>query len=197
MGPLPIETLLISQGKLFSDDARVQTYHSSFEESTKYSGLNSDLRIHLQLLKARAGDFLTEEQLEMLSGLAPKNQIEEREVLAKVERALILCFSSLQTTTAKQVLQRCIRKVIQCDQSTQMGVDMFEEERAAFRIQIDALNEQIANLSHTTASMTDINKRLMGDKAEQSRLARAAKEQLERTQLELSQSTVRYNGLLS
>ena len=84
MGPLPIETLLISQGKLFSDDARVQKYHSSFEESTKYSGLNSDLRIHLQLLKARAGDFLTEEQLEMLSGLAPKNQIEEREVLAKV-----------------------------------------------------------------------------------------------------------------
>ena len=121
------------------------------------------------MMGARAGDFLSDEQIEMLSALAPKNQINELEVIEKVENALLICFSSLQTTTAKQVLQRCIKKVIQRDQATQMGVDMFEEERVQFRMQIEALNEQIINLTQTSTSLTEINKRLMGDKAEQSR----------------------------
>lgn len=53
------------------------------------------------MMRARAGDFLSDEQMEMLSMLAPKNQINEVEVIEKVENALLLCFSSLQTTTAK------------------------------------------------------------------------------------------------
>lgn len=78
-----------------------------------------------------------------------------------------------------------------------MGVDMFEEERVAFRMQIEALNEQITSLTQTSNSLTEINKRLMSDKAEQSRQARHAKEQLEKVQLELTQSQTRYSSLLS
>ena len=38
-------------------------------------------------------------------------------------------FSNVQNQTARKVIERCIRKVTYQDQETQMGVDMFTEER--------------------------------------------------------------------
>ena len=61
MGPLPIESLLISKGRLMSNETKVEVYNNPFEESTQYSGLSGDLQIQLQMMKARVGDFLSDE----------------------------------------------------------------------------------------------------------------------------------------
>ena len=179
------------------NENKIEDCNDPFEESTRYSGLSKDLKVQLQMMRARAGDFLSEEQLEMLSKLGPKNPINEQEMIEKVENALLLTFTSLQTTTAKQVLQRCIKKVTHCDQATQMGVDMFEEERVQFRRQIEFLNEQMRNMAKTVASLSETNKKLMKDKAEQSKLARGAKKLLEKNELQLKESTSRNNNLIS
>ena len=67
-----------------------------------------------------------------------------------------------------------------------MGVDMFEEERVGFRMQIEALNEEITKLTATSNSLTEINKQLMNAKAKESTEARYAKELLEKIQIELT-----------
>lgn len=45
MGPLPIESLLISKGRLMTNENKVEVYNNPFEESTQYSGLSTDLQI--------------------------------------------------------------------------------------------------------------------------------------------------------
>ena len=48
-------------------------------------------------------------------------------------------FSNVQNQTARKVIERCIRKVTYQDQETQMGVDMFTEERKQYLKQIEDL----------------------------------------------------------
>jgi len=43
MGPLPVDTLLISKGRVMNSENKVEVYNNPFEESTRYSGLSKDL----------------------------------------------------------------------------------------------------------------------------------------------------------
>ena len=79
------------------------------------------------------------------------------------------CFNGLQNTTAIQVIKRCVNTALRKDQATQMGIDMFEEERKVFRRKIEFLNEQVNVLTCTSNQLTDQNKKIMRDKAQQSR----------------------------
>jgi len=49
-------------------------------------------------------------------------------------------------TTAKKVLERCLKRVIAVDQGTQMGHDMFTEERLKFQERISELELELEEL---------------------------------------------------
>jgi hypothetical protein len=49
-------------------------------------------------------------------------------------------------TTAKKVLERCLKRVISVDQGTQMGHDMFTEERLKFQDRILELEMELEDL---------------------------------------------------
>ncbi len=61
-----------------------------------------------------------------------KTEREQQELLKAIEEDITDRFLLVQSETAKRVLTRVVKKVRMVDQSTMMGVDMFEVERMQF-----------------------------------------------------------------
>ena len=62
-------------------------------------------------------------------------------MVKSIESEMVSVFQNVQTETARKVLQRCLKSIISADKSTQMGHDMFAEERVNLENEIASLNE--------------------------------------------------------
>ena len=75
-----------------------------------------------------------------------KDDEEYDAIVQTIENSLTKSFQGLQYTTAKKVLERCLKRVISVDQGTQMGHDMFTVERLAFEERISELEGELEDL---------------------------------------------------
>lgn len=76
-----------------------------------------------------------------VTGFGKIDDIEK--VLDRIEKEIRVRFTNVQTETARKVVSRCVRKVQWADQSTQMGHDMFTEERINLNQKISDLNIEL------------------------------------------------------
>lgn len=112
---------------------------------SSYSGVHRNLAELLALIQMRGGELAVETAGDALGGAQLKDADQE-EVVAQIEDSIIKCFASLQTTTAKKVLDRCLKKATSVDKETQMGVDMFKYERQRYEGEILALKTELGVL---------------------------------------------------
>ena len=70
---------------------------------------------------------------------------EFKKSLNQIESEVTGKFQWIQTASARQVLQRCFRNPKMIDQSTQMGIDMFSEEREMFKERLAAMQTEICH----------------------------------------------------
>lgn len=94
--------------------------------------------------------------------IEPTDDVIMARIVKSVEAAFMETFKSFQGSTARQVLYRCIKRVNQRDQETQMGVDMFAEERLKLNNTISALRTEysktLVNLEHSQKENEDLKK---------------------------------------
>ena len=132
--------------------------NKQFEKYHNYSGLQKDLSEFVNLIHMKQ---VVKEDLE--NGLIePTDDVIMERIVRGVEESFLQKFKSFQGSTARQVLYRCVKRVNQRDQETQMGVDMFAEERIKLNNTISAIRSEftktLVNLEYSEKENDDLKK---------------------------------------